>query len=797
MAELINEIVGQKAFEEVALLDKQLGNLVDKFENNTRAALLLEAALSKGTSIKEFKENVDKLNKANEELERDLKKVQAANERLTFAQSEYGKQVAATSVEIQKQNTANKNAAREMQAAEGSINQMSATLIKMRMQYDAMSKTMRESPLGKELVKKIQDSDAALKALDATTGRFQRNVGDYKNQLFGLTQVFRELPGFTYSAQTGILGLSNNLTILLDNFKSVAAATNEATGKVNGTMGALKIFGASIFSFSNVFAIAIGLFTIFSKEIFAFFDKTKKAVEVTDELTLSIAKESAKMTTLKGTIEDVNAPMAIRLQAIETLKKEYPGYFDGLTNEALLAGQAADQYDRLARSMEKKARANIAQKEIEKIVGKIMQAEKELASSMTSVGGTTASGMPLAPTTPGAMSVENMQRQARETKEKELALLRSQLQEYIKISIANTEITQTTEKRIKAMSGGSGGGKTSKDGKTYNHKGWGDVMKNLDMFANDGSQIGAQAELMRQKMQEYLANNPIEVKFKWTWKDSFDAFMEQLKSVMENANELTQQSTQMMSDISDALFAAEMSKIDTREKRMNDFYNAETKRINSSFTNQTDRERELAKLTAQKEAQQKRIDRDRISAERKRAQQQKAYDVANIVTSTALAVIKAYTEGDPYTKVARSILAGAAGAASLARAIAAPIPQYAKGTDNHPGGLAVVGEKGIEMGILPSGKPFLTPGTDTLMDLPAQTKIIPHEQLMDGLYGLAFKKLANVSKVGTSEFADALINVFEAKLEELITETKRNKTTTNVSIVGNFDHYMHIKKNIR
>ena len=193
-----------------------------------------------------------------------------------IAESEYGKEIAANAVRLQQLNTANKNAAREQIANAGSVNQMSASLIKMTREYDALSKTMRESPLGKEMAKRIQDTSAALKAMDGSTGRFQRNVGDYKNQLFGLTQVFRELPGFTYSAQTGILGLSNNLPILADNFKSVAAATNEVTGKVNGTVGAMKIFASSIFSFGNIFAIAIICLRYFQKRYLLFFKIQKR-----------------------------------------------------------------------------------------------------------------------------------------------------------------------------------------------------------------------------------------------------------------------------------------------------------------------------------------------------------------------------------------------------------------------------------------------------------------------------------------------------------------------------------------
>ena len=217
--------------------------------------------------------------------------------------------------------------------------------------------------------------------------------------------------------------------------------------------------------------------------------------------------------------------------------------------------------------------------------------------------------------------------------------------------------------------------------------------------------------------------------------------------------------------------------------------------IDGKYTNQADKTKALAELDAKHEAQQKQIDRDRISADRKRAQQEKAYNIANIITSTALAVIKAYTEGDPYTKIPRAILAGAAGAASLARAIAAPLPQYADGTDNHKGGLAIVGERGTELGVLPSGKTFLTDAVPTIMDLPKGTQIIPHEKLMAQVYNLAFKKLGDGNKVTSDSMQIAMIESFENMTNEMknVKNEIRN-LKLGVNLNGDMEHYIKMKK---
>jgi len=53
------------------------------------------------------------------------------------------------------------------------------------------------------------------------------------------------------------------------------------------------------------------------------------------------------------------------------------------------------------------------------------------------------------------------------------------------------------------------------------------------------------------------------------------------------------------------------------------------------------------------------------------------------------------------------------------------VPQYAKGTNNHPGGPAIVGDGGKEELIqLPNGRTFLSPNRDTLIDLPKGSSVL-------------------------------------------------------------------------
>lgn len=900
MAELINEIVGQKAYDEVALLDKQLGNLVDKFEKNTRAALLLEAALSKLESIKDFKENVEKLTKANEELERDMKKVQAANERLKFAQSEYGKQVAATSVEIEKQNKANKNAAREAQAAEDSVNKMSAALIRLRSQYDALSKADRESAKGKGLLGNIQALDIELKAIDGTLGRFGRNVGNYgmiadqlKTHLSSLTtqwagmnremrmspmgremegnirsttnaiqllgasaapqaakgvdrfanatmsvsQVLRELPAFTYSAQTGILGISNNLPILADQFKKV----KEETGS---TSAALKIFGASIFSFGNILTIALGLFTIYSKEIFAAFQGTTKLASAQSDLNKAMdegnknaVKEVTQLDVLYKTTQNTTLSIENRKKAVDKLQELYPSYFGNLNDEIILNGQAKTAYNELRDAIFASARARSIQGKLEERAALRLEQELKLreeidrydnlsktagGSESTNYGRTDLSQ----PNTVKKTAAEN---RATAEFQKQDAIKR--LAEFRQASLKEDDLLLQAQQDYYAKSDkleadrihnkNSPKGKDPK-GKPVIDPNLSDTdLADLKKYYENlrKVQIEAMGEMIndpesKKAFEEFLqgqinTEDPITDK---QAQDLLDSITNRIKEKakrkeislkfavdLQVINEIIQAASNALTAINDIQYQREMANIDAKEKKQQEAFDAEQKRINSSFTNQADKERELAKLEAVREAQKKRIDRDRIAAERKRAIQQKAYDVASIISGTAVAVVAALGS-KPYTPLNIAIAAGvaASGAANLARAIAAPIPQYADGVKSKPtDGLALVGEAGTELVKLPSGQSFLTSGP-TIMDLPKKTEVISNEDLMKEIYAVAFRKMASAKSLNSDVMADAFIESIEENTSEIKLLRKDVKDSrTNVSIYGDFNHYMHVQNNIR
>lgn len=111
--------------------------------------------------------------------------------------------------------------------------------------------------------------------------------------------------------------------------------------------------------------------------------------------------------------------------------------------------------------------------------------------------------------------------------------------------------------------------------------------------------------------------------------------------------------------------------------------------------------------------------------EQKQAKWQKANSIIQTTIATSQAIMKALAEAGPFAGPILTAVIGAMGAAQVAIIASQPIPKYANGTDNHPGGLAIVGDGGRQEVIETDNGAYITPSVPTLVDLPKRAKVIP------------------------------------------------------------------------
>jgi len=153
---------------------------------------------------------------------------------------------------------------------------------------------------------------------------------------------------------------------------------------------------------------------------------------------------------------------------------------------------------------------------------------------------------------------------------------------------------------------------------------------------------------------------------------------------------------------------------------------------NQTITNAQDKANAIAVIEARAQAKREQLEMRQRELDQKKARYEKARAVAEITQGTAIAVIGALG-AKPWSpaNIALAVAVGALGAIQIARTLAQPIPKYAEGTANHPGGAAIVGDAGRSEGIvLPDGTVYRTPATSTLVDLPRGAKVFPDYSTM-------------------------------------------------------------------
>lgn len=245
-----------KSYEELrAQVDAVLGSLT----KNTATIVEEKNALRLiDQEMKVINKDVEKQGSMTENQRKRLEQLTAARER--------HKQT------LQNSTQSLRNDIKLAQAADGSMNELSQSLGRMRMAYRAMTEDQRNSDFGKELLASIQKADSKIKELDATIGNHQRNVGNYQGRSYNglnmsLQQIIRELPNASMGFGMFTLAISNNIPILADQIKMAKEAAKAQKEMGQETTPVWKQLTKSLFSWQTALIVGVTLLTVYGKEI--------------------------------------------------------------------------------------------------------------------------------------------------------------------------------------------------------------------------------------------------------------------------------------------------------------------------------------------------------------------------------------------------------------------------------------------------------------------------------------------------------------------------------------------------
>lgn len=283
----------------------------------------------------------------------------------------------------------------------------------------------------------------------------------------------------------------------------------------------------------------------------------------------------------------------------------------------------------------------------------------------------------------------------------------------------------------------------------------------------------------RLEMEKKIAQLRVQLSKETTDKINADAEKElkERQKVEEAKKKLIQEAVNAIAEIGSSMFDRRIQEIEAEIDANQEAYDKKVEEIDALAEKDviTKEEAEARKRVAEEQssARNAELEKKKADLQTRQARFQKTIDITQTIAATALAVTKALPN------LVLAALVGAMGAAQLATIIAQPIPKYAKGTDYHPGGLAIVGDAGKHEAVISGGKAYITPDTPTLMPIPKGAEVLPdindpefYSRFMDNSYWLTHNKAGERVQIVNHFDAEGIIQASNKTKNDLKKEIR-------------------------
>lgn len=265
------------------------------------------------TSLREYKKHIDDLKASLLQLD---------------SESEEYKKIAAEIVKEQnKLNDVMKVGKKETDAADGSYNKLTQTMAELKKQWKATADDAERAELGT----KILDINNQLKQLDASTGNFQRNVGDYAN---AFQLAFNNVLKGVNSIDGPIGQLGATVSSLIPIVKTL---NKTAIGGLTGIKKAIASTGIGIL------IVAVG-------ELVANWDKVKTKVQsmigIQDTYSIAVERSAKQMEALKEQVKNTTDEISYQARLMKAMGASQIEILNArLQSEKELQKELWDKYD--------------------------------------------------------------------------------------------------------------------------------------------------------------------------------------------------------------------------------------------------------------------------------------------------------------------------------------------------------------------------------------------------------------------------------------------------------------------
>jgi len=203
-------------------------------------------------------------------------------------------------------------------------------------------------------------------------------------------------------APFGLMGVSNNITNLTEQFGYLKKSTGSTGGALKAMLRDLKGFGGITLGISLITSAML----IFGDTLFKTKDKAKQLKEEQEKLTESLEnyvdglesvdkamikgsqssqKEVISLRLLKEQAEDTTLSMEDRIRAVDELQRVYPSYLGNVSKEKILNGEVSKTFETLTANILKRAKATAALNMIVKNSEELLILERQAAEKKAEI----------------------------------------------------------------------------------------------------------------------------------------------------------------------------------------------------------------------------------------------------------------------------------------------------------------------------------------------------------------------------------------------------------------------------
>lgn len=715
MAEITRkDLISDDALNAPLMLADNFEKVLDMINKIVAATKKNEDAISSNTgSTSKLTAETEKLKVVQTELEKVQKAYATSTQKLSDEYISNKRALNAVNEEVKNKLALGDKDAKAVNSQTASLKQLEAALKQNRDAYASLgSEAARTSKEGQELLKIIKSQDSASKELSGSMGQMQKNVGDYKGQLEklvpGVGAVVDGFVGMTKAAwafiATPIGAIVGALGLAIGSLVAYFKSSEEGQNRLNKIM----LVGKSVMEQLKNFAEAFG------EAIYNAFSNPQQAMkDFGNFLVNQIMVRFTGILELSGKIGE-----AFTLLFAGKFKEAGKVAVDAVSKVVLGVENMSQKVSDFAKEVVKAVDVGVTNgKKLADLEAAIAEGERKLVVDRAKTN------LEVAKLREKAISEEGDVK--RKTIEEAIELER-------KLSDAEVEHAKLKFALAKLELKNNGDDAEAKDKVAAAER---------DLLAAETSRY--EATLKFQKQLEKLNDE--------TKKDADKEAKDKAKKAEDDAK------------FTDQLFKEQADRDDKQfkdDKKLKDEKEAEEKRVADSKQKNQNNAFALAKQLAGKN---KELAIGALLVE-------KAITIGQTIAATVAANAKAVaasplTFGMPWVAIntASAAIGTAQTIASTAQAVA-DMPKFRRGTKSAPGGMAVVGEEGVELMREPGKGWTLTPPVATMMNIAKGTEILPHDKT---LRALAMSSVANERAiVGENMALRGVFNLLGKKIED-------------------------------